>query len=77
MLLNTALILLRLGNQQTNGGYFIQYRANLEIGAYNAIPCVRKKLEVLPHTTHMTLYSDKSKVEDAAKMATGWFVETL
>lgn len=34
MLLNTALILLRLGNQQTNGGYFIQYRANLEIGAY-------------------------------------------
>src|ERR1700722_17597582 len=50
---------------------------DLEIGAYNAIPCVRKKLEVLPHTTHMTLYSDKSKVEDAAKMATGWFVETL
>ena len=50
---------------------------DLEIGAYNAIPCVRKKLEVLPHTTHMTLYSDKSKVEAAAKMATNWFVGTL
>jgi hypothetical protein len=25
----------------------------------------------------MTLYSDKSKVEAAAKMATNWFVETL
>ena len=50
---------------------------DLEIGAYNAIPCVRKKLEVLPHTTHMTLYSDKSKVQAAAKMATRWFVETL
>jgi hypothetical protein len=34
MLLNAALILLRLGNQQTNGDYFIQYRANLGIGAY-------------------------------------------
>lgn len=34
MLLNTALILLRLGNQQANGGYFVQYRANLDIGAF-------------------------------------------
>ena len=50
---------------------------DLEIGAYNTIPCVRKRLEVLPHTTHMTLYSDKSKVEAAAKMATRWSVETL
>ena len=30
-----------------------------------------------PHTTHMTLYSDKSKVDAAAKIATRWFVETL
>jgi hypothetical protein len=34
MLLNTSLILLRLGNQQANGGYFVQYRSNLGIGAY-------------------------------------------
>lgn len=50
---------------------------DLEIGAFNAIPSVRKKLHVIPHTSHMTLYSDKSKVENAAAMATEWFVETL
>jgi uncharacterized protein len=50
---------------------------DLEIGAFNAIPTSRKKLEVLPHTTHMTLYSEQSKVERAAALATGWFVETL
>jgi uncharacterized protein len=38
---------------------------------------VRKKLEILPHTTHMTLYSDKSKVEAAAKMAVQSSVEAL
>jgi hypothetical protein len=38
---------------------------------------VRKKLEVLSRTTHMTLYSDTSKVEAAAKMAIQWFVEAL
>ena len=50
---------------------------DLEIEAFNRIPTTRKKLEVLPHTSHMTLYSDKSKVERAAKMATDWFAETL
>lgn len=50
---------------------------DLEINAFNEIPTNKKKLEVLPHTSHMTLYSDKSKVEKAAEMATAWFVETL
>lgn len=50
---------------------------DLEINAFNAIPSTRKKLEVLPHTSHMTLYSDRSKVEKAAAMATQWFVDTL
>jgi hypothetical protein len=50
---------------------------DLEIRAFNQIPTTKKRLEVLPHTSHMTLYSDKSKVEIAAAMATGWFVETL
>jgi pimeloyl-ACP methyl ester carboxylesterase len=50
---------------------------DLEIGAYNAIPSAQKKLAVLPHTSHMTLYSDKSKVERAAALATEWFVQTL
>jgi hypothetical protein len=43
---------------------------DLEIGAFNAIPSVRKKLHVLPHTTHMTLYSDASRVQTAVKLAT-------
>lgn len=50
---------------------------DLEIAAFNAIPTPRKKLEVVAHTTHMTLYSDQSKVERAAAMARNWFVETL
>jgi pimeloyl-ACP methyl ester carboxylesterase len=50
---------------------------DLEIAAFNAIPSQRKRLHVLPHTTHMTLYSDASKVETAAALATGWFSETL
>jgi hypothetical protein len=50
---------------------------DLEIGAFNAIPSGRKRLHVLPHTTHMTLYSDQSKVKTAAMLATDWFQETL
>lgn len=50
---------------------------DLEINAFNQVPTTKKKLEVLPHTSHMTLYSDKSKIEIAAAMATNWFVETL
>jgi len=50
---------------------------DLEIGAFNEIPCTNKKLEVLPHTSHMTLYSDQSKVETAARLARDWFSETL
>lgn len=50
---------------------------DLEINAFNALPTARKRLEVLAHTTHMTLYSDASKVERAALMARDWFVQTL
>jgi cephalosporin-C deacetylase-like acetyl esterase len=50
---------------------------DLEIGAYNAMPTTKKKLVTLPHTTHMTLYSDQSKLDAAAAHATGWFVEHL
>jgi uncharacterized protein len=50
---------------------------DLEIGAFNAIPSVRKRLHVIPHTSHMTLYSDQSKVEKAAVLATEWFSDTL
>jgi hypothetical protein len=46
---------------------------DLEIAAYNALPTADKELTVLPHTTHMTLYSDRSKLEVAAQAATDWF----
>lgn len=50
---------------------------DLEIAAFNAIPAPRKKLEILPHTSHMTMYSDNSKIEKAAALACEWFCETL
>jgi uncharacterized protein len=50
---------------------------DLEIAAYNALPTADKKLAVLPHTTHMTLYSDRSKLEVAAQAATEWFTTRL
>jgi uncharacterized protein len=50
---------------------------DLEIGAYNALPTAKKRLHVLPHTTHMTLYSDQSKLQVAAREATDWFAEHL
>jgi cephalosporin-C deacetylase-like acetyl esterase len=50
---------------------------DLEIGAYNEIPTRKKRLHVLPHTSHMTLYSDQSKLQVAAREATNWFAEHL
>ncbi len=32
---------------------------------------------MIPHTTHMTLYSDRSKLEVAAREASSWFADTL
>lgn len=50
---------------------------DLEIGAYNMLPTTKKRLHVLPHTTHMTLYSDRTKLELAARQAAAWFSEHL
>jgi len=50
---------------------------DLEIGAFNALPTTKKRLHVLPHTTHMTLYSDRDKLAVAARQAAGWFTEHL
>jgi cephalosporin-C deacetylase-like acetyl esterase len=50
---------------------------DLEIAAYNAIPSARKRLEVVPHTTHMKLYSDENKLAEAAGHARDWFAKTL
>ncbi|CUR59870.1 conserved hypothetical protein [metagenome] len=50
---------------------------DLEIETYNAIPTRKKELVVLPHTSHMTLYSDRSKLAAAAEHATSWFTRHL
>lgn len=50
---------------------------DLEIGAFNELPTSKKRLHVLPHTTHMTLYSDRDKLATAARQASAWFVENL
>lgn len=50
---------------------------DLEIEAFNALPVADKKLIVLGHTSHMTLYSDPSKLRRAADAATAWFASTL
>jgi fermentation-respiration switch protein FrsA (DUF1100 family) len=48
-----------------------------EIRAYNEIPTSRKKLFVFDETSHMTLYSNKSRLEIAAEQARLWFVDHL
>lgn len=50
---------------------------DLEIETFNALPVVDKKLTILEHTSHMTLYSDQSKLARAAAAATSWFETTL
>jgi hypothetical protein len=50
---------------------------DLEIESYNKIPTEKKKLVVLPHTSHMTLYSDRAKLAVAAEEASRWFADHL
>jgi uncharacterized protein len=49
----------------------------LEIPAYNAIPTSKKELFLVGDTTHMTLYSDKSRLQIAAEAARDWFLTHL
>jgi uncharacterized protein len=50
---------------------------DLEIESYNRIPTAKKKLVVLAGTSHMTLYSDRSKLSVAADEASRWFAGHL
>ena len=50
---------------------------DLEIEAYNAIPTDKKRLVVVPGSTHMTLYSDLLRLKIAATAARDWFLENL
>jgi fermentation-respiration switch protein FrsA (DUF1100 family) len=48
-----------------------------EIAVYNAIATPRKRLFVFEKTSHMTLYSNKSRLEVAAEQGRDWLVEHL
>lgn len=48
-----------------------------EIGVYNAIPTVKKKLVVIPQSDHLALYSKQKLLEQCATAATDWFVAQL
>lgn len=50
---------------------------DLEIAAFNGITNPTKRLLVLPETSHMTLYSNVSRLEIAANAARDWFLEHL
>ncbi|MFQ5878997.1 MAG: alpha/beta hydrolase [Dehalococcoidia bacterium] len=50
---------------------------DLEIEAFRQISAWQKRLFVVPKTTHMTLYSNRSKLEIAAEEAAKWFEEKL
>lgn len=48
-----------------------------EIPAFNEIPTSKKSLYLVGDTTHMTLYSDMSRLQLAAEAARDWFVQWL
>jgi cephalosporin-C deacetylase-like acetyl esterase len=50
---------------------------DLEIAAYNAIPTAKKRLMTIRDSTHMTLYSDRTLLDQAATAARDWLVEHL
>jgi cephalosporin-C deacetylase-like acetyl esterase len=48
-----------------------------QINAFNEIATPKKRLVVIPKSSHMTLYSNKTHVEIAAEASTSWLVEHL
>ncbi len=48
-----------------------------EIRVYNSIGTAKKRLFIFDETSHMTLYSDKSRLEIAAEQGRDWLVEHL
>lgn len=50
---------------------------DLEIQTFHEIRTPKKKLVVLPATSHMTLYSNTSRLQIAAQAARAWYVDHL
>jgi pimeloyl-ACP methyl ester carboxylesterase len=49
----------------------------LKIDAFNTIPSPDKKLFIIPEASHMTLYTNRNKLEIAGEAGRDWFVEHL
>jgi uncharacterized protein len=49
----------------------------LQAAAYEAIPGSRKRLEVVPRSTHLTFYEDDATARSVAALAGAWFNEQL
>jgi uncharacterized protein len=50
---------------------------DLEIEVYNALPTTKKKLVTIGDSTHMTLYSDRTLLDQASQASTEWFAQYL
>jgi hypothetical protein len=50
---------------------------DLEIDAYRSVPSDRKELVVLPKTTHMSLYSQQTRLALAGAAGARWFKTNL
>jgi fermentation-respiration switch protein FrsA (DUF1100 family) len=50
---------------------------DLAANAYDAIPGERKRIHVVPKSTHLTLYEDEDAVASVAAVASTWFAEHL
>jgi fermentation-respiration switch protein FrsA (DUF1100 family) len=50
---------------------------DIELQAFNEVRTAKKKLVVLPDTSHMTLYSNLTALDLAATAAASWFTEHL
>jgi acetyl esterase/lipase len=50
---------------------------DLEIEAFNHLPTVSKKLEILRSATHMKLYSDEGNLSAASELSSDWFANHL
>jgi pimeloyl-ACP methyl ester carboxylesterase len=49
----------------------------LQAAAYQAIPGSRKRFEIVPRSTHLTIYEDAETARKVAATASEWFNEHL
>jgi uncharacterized protein len=50
---------------------------DLAAQAFGAIPGQRKRLHIVPKSTHLTLYEDEGEVGRVAAVVSSWFAEQI